>query len=157
MRLDRAWIDADGWLVFTPQKTARKTRVVVSLPTFALAPFAELLESLPKSGLLLPTSRGGAWSADSLRSRFWKLRTEVFGRGFGKTFHDFRGTTATELSDAGCSENEIAAIMGWAIGGEVPMSKNYVKRTRQLALNAFNKWQAAAFTAKGVVVPIRRV
>jgi hypothetical protein len=155
VRLDRAWIDGDGWLTFTPQKTARKTGVVVSLPTFALAPFTELLESLPKSGLLLPTSRGTPWSADSLRSLFYKLRTEVFGQGFGKSFHDFRGGTATELSDAGCSENEIAAIMGWAIGGEVPMSKNYVKRTRQLALNAYNKWQAAAFTEKGIVVPLR--
>lgn len=156
VRLDRAWIDGDGWLVFKPQKTARKTGVVVSLPIFALAPFVTLLESLPKSGLLLPTSRGHAWSADSLRSLFYKLRTEVFGKGYGKSFHDFRGTTSTELSDAGCTENEIAAIMGWAIGGEVPMSKNYVKRTRQLALNAYNKWQAAAFTEKGTVVPIRR-
>jgi hypothetical protein len=43
------------------------------------------------------------------------------------------------------------------IGGELPMSKNYVKRTRtrQLALNAFNKWPAAAFIEKDVVVPIR--
>src|SRR6266851_881623 len=152
VRLDRAMIDDNGWLVFTPQKTARKTKVIVSLPIFALAPFAELLETLPKVGMLLPSQRGTPWLAESLRSRFWSLRTAVFGKSFGKTFHDFRGTTATELSDAGCTENEIAAIMGWVIGGEVPMSKNYVKRTRQLALNAFAKWQAAAFTEKGVVV-----
>jgi hypothetical protein len=70
---------------------------------------------------------------------FWNLRTKLFGKGFNKTFHDFRETTSTELSDAGCAENEIASIMGWVIGGEVPMSKNYVKRTRQLALNASTK------------------
>lgn len=156
VRLDRAWIDDEGWLVFTPQKTARKTGVVVSLPVFALEPFKALLETLPKTGVLLPSSLGRPWLPDSLRARFWYLRTEVFGKGFEKTFHDFRGTTATELSDAGCTENEIAAIMGWAIGGEVPMSKNYVKRTRQLALNAYTKWQAASFTAKGAVVPFRR-
>lgn len=156
VRMEREWIDGEGWLSFKPQKTARKTGVTVWLPTFALAPFAALVEDLPKAGPLLVNSRGTPWQADSLRSRFWKLRTEVFGMGFGKSFHDFRGTTATELSDAGCTENEIAAILGWAIGGDVPMSKNYVKRTRTLALNAFNKWQAAAFTEKGVVVPIRR-
>src|ERR1700730_718058 len=86
---------------------------------------------------------------------FWNLWTKLFGKGFNKTFHDFRETTSTELSDAGRTENEIAPIMGWVIGGEVPMSKNYVKRTGQLALNAFNKWQAAAFTEKDVVVPKR--
>jgi hypothetical protein len=156
VRLDRAWIDNDGWLVFTPQKTPRKTGVAVSLPTFALTPLAELLDALPKSGVLLPSERGTPWQSESLRARFWYLRTNVFGKGFDKTFNDLRGTAATDLSDAGCTENEIAAIMGWAIGGEVPMSKNYVKRTRQLALNAYTKWQAAAFTAKGDVVPFRR-
>lgn len=156
VRLGRDMIDGQGWLVFTPQKTARRTGTIVSLPTFALGPFVTLLEQLPKDGVLLPNTHGRPWQQESLRSRFWKLRTKVFGAGYGKTFHDFRGTTATELSDAGCTENEIAAVMGWAIGDDVPMSKNYVKRTRQLALNAFNKWQAAAFNPKGVVVPIRK-
>jgi integrase len=156
VRLDRQMIDDEGWLIFTPQKTARKTGVIVSLPVFALEPFAALIDTLPKEGLLLPSQRGTPWLADSLRTGFWYLRTKVFGKGFAKTFHDFRGTTATELSDAGCTENEIAAIMGWVIGGEVPMSKNYVKRTRQLALNAYTKWQAASFTEKGAVVPFKR-
>lgn len=156
VRLDSALIDDEGWLVYTPQKTARKTGVIVSLPTFALEPFAELCKTLPASGVLLPSARGTPWQAHSLRARFWYLRTKVFGKGFEKTFHDFRGTTATDLSDAGCTENEIAAILGWVIGGDVPMSKNYVKRTRQLALNAYAKWQAAEFTAKGAVVPFRR-
>jgi integrase len=156
VRLERPMIDESGWLSFTPQKTARKTGVVVCLPTFALQPLAELLERLPREGLLLPSQRGEPWDANSLRTRFWYVRTKVFGKGFGKTFHDLRGTTATDLQDAGCTEPEIASILGWAVGGEVPMSKNYLKRTRQLALNAYNKWQAAAFTEKGVVVPLRR-
>jgi integrase len=74
------------------------------------------------NGGLLPNTHGRPWQQESLRSRFWKLRTKVFGVGYGKTFHDFRGTTATELSYAGCTENEIAAVMGWAIGDDVPMS-----------------------------------
>jgi integrase len=110
---------------------------------------------LPASGLLVPRRDGKPLKVDSFRIRFWNLRTKLFGKGFNKTFHDFRETTSTKLSDAGCTENEIASIMGWLIGGEVPMSKNYVKRTRQRALNAFNKWQAAAFSEKDVVVPIR--
>lgn len=161
VNLTAQMIDSDGWLVFTPQKTANKTGVIVSLPTRALTPLADLVATLPKEGFLLPAQRrGGQWDEQSLRTRFWWLRTKVFGKGYGKTFNDIRGTTSTDLSDAGCTDNEIASVTGWVIGarGEasVPMSKNYVKRTRQLALNAFTKWQAAAFTAKGEVVPFRR-
>lgn len=161
VKLTAAMIDGDGWLVFKPQKTVNKTGVTVSLPTFALTPLAELIDTLPKQGFLLPPQRrGDQWDENSMRTRFWWLRTKVFGKGYGKTFNDIRGTTSTDLSDAGCTDNEIASVTGWAIGARgdasVPMSKNYVKRTRQLALNAFTKWEAAAFTPKGEVITFRR-
>ena len=98
--------------------------------------------------------RRHAAQSRQLPDAFLEPADQLFGKGFNTTFHDFRETTSTELSDAGCTENEIASLMDWVIGAEVPMSKNYVKRTRQLALNAFNKWRAAAFTEKDVVVPI---
>ena len=74
--------------------------------------------SYRRAALLVPRRDGKPLKVDSFRMRFWNLRTKLFGKGFNKTFHDFRGTTSTELSDAGCTENEIASIVGWVIGGE---------------------------------------
>jgi hypothetical protein len=67
---------------------------------------------LPASGLLVPRRDCKPLKVDSFRMRCWNLRSKLFGKGFNKTFHDFRETTSTELSDAGCTENEIACGLG---------------------------------------------
>ena len=161
-RLRDADLDERGWLTWTPQKTARKTGVVVQLPSFALPPLAELLAARSRaSEFLLCTSQGHPWTVSNIKLRMRELKRRAFPKlDPDRTFHDIRGTVASRLMDAGCTDAEAASVMGWAIGsgrsGErVAMTRSYVKRSQQLALNAYQKWYAADWGPSGNVVPIK--
>ncbi|WP_298379501.1 hypothetical protein [Azospirillum sp.] len=55
---------------------------------------------------------------------------------------------------AGCANAEVASITGHAIGSGSELG-TYVDRSRDLALDAFTKWNEA-LTEKGRVIQIRR-
>ena len=54
------------------------------------------------------------------------------------TFHDLRGTGLQLMAEAGCTEMEMAAISGHA--GTQSKLSNYIGRSRELALSAYQKW-----------------
>jgi integrase len=150
-RLTAEMIDKDGWLVFTPSKTSGTTKVSVHLPTFALPPLASLIERLPRSGALLRTATGREWTSYNLSQRW---RRHMLALGFdGMHFHDVRGTGQTRMVEAGCTDAERASISGQVLAGG--SGRAYVARTRQLALNAYQK--LAAYLEKGApVVPFSK-
>ena len=142
-------IDRDGWLTFTPSKTARKTGVTVALPTRALTPLAALLDAMPRRGATILTRASGAPWNDDVLTREWGRRVRA-AEMTGMRFHDWRHTTATRLVEAGCTEAERGAVLGHAVAhGAGPA---YVARTRALSENAYRKWNSAM--AGGVVVPL---
>lgn len=144
------WDQFDGqWLVYKPQKTARKTGVTVALPVHALPPFAALLEELPRSTeYILTTCQGLPWSTSNIKLRMRALKAKAFAGDPGRRFHDIRGTTISRLFAAGCTDAEVAAIDGHAIGRGTMLGR-YAERSRQLALNAYQRWAAFEFSKEG--------
>lgn len=160
--LKEAQFDGE-WIVFIPQKTARKTRVEVHIPVFAYPPLAELMANRSRaSEFLLCTDRGQPWTTSNIKLRMRALKARAFPDGDpDRTFHDIRGTLASSLMDASCTDAETASVMGWVMGsrngGEsVAMTRNYVRRSRQLAINAYQKLWAMESGETGNVVPMRR-
>lgn len=153
----------DGkWLVYKPQKTARRTGVVVQLPVYALPPFAELMKEIVATAAavssehLLVTAQGRPWKGKTIDSRMQRLKAHTFPEGDpDRTFHDIRGTTVTDLYNVGCSDAEVASVDGHKIGRGSSLSR-YAARSRDLALNAYNRWCAAEFSGGAQVVEFRR-
>jgi integrase len=144
----------DGrWLVFTPQKTARRTKIEVHLPVYVLPPFQALLDA---GGLPLLTKTGKPWTASSLSDQLASERRRIFGEALDLHSHDLRGTIATKLVDAGCNDREVSAITGHgtpeAAADRGRSLSIYVKRTREQAVNAYTKWWAAELAPRGEVV-----
>jgi integrase len=152
------WAQFDGeWIVYKPRKTAKKTGVVVQLPVYALPLFKELVAALPRAGEhMLVSADGNPWTANTWKHRMRRLKARAFAEGDpGRTFHDIRGTTISRLFNSGCSDAEVAAIDGHVIG-RGSMLGRYAQRSRQLAINAYNRWCAAEFTKGGNVVHLQR-
>ncbi len=130
----------DGWLVIQPKKTRSKTGVWVHLPVFALPPLQALIDGMPKTGpFILTTESGIGWTEFNVSHR-WRRSMLKLGIE-GTWFNEIRHTTATRLVEAGCTDAERGAVMGHALS--IGSGKAYVARTRQLALNAYEKWAKA--------------
>ncbi len=150
VKLRWADIDAQGWLYVNPSKTRKSTNVEIWLPTFALPPLAAALDAAPRRApeILTYLSRHvvdpGAvktWPAHQIKRRWHDLRGRI---GLSHLhWHDLRGTCIQALSDAGCTEDEQAAISGHSLGGGRSQLSNYKTVTRQLAERAYRKWAAA--------------
>jgi hypothetical protein len=102
---------------------------------------------------------GRPWVRTYLSERFIAERDRIFGPGFDRHAHDLRGTGSTRLIDAGCTDREVAAITGHltpeAAGDRARSLSAYIKRTRQQAINAYEKWYAHEFVPMGEVVKLR--
>lgn len=135
------WTDFDGrWLVVTPSKTAHSTKVKVHLPVYTLPPLADVLAGLPrKADWMLLTRTDRQWNPPKLRSAW---RTTEKRAGIDRLdlhFHDLRGTAVTRMLEAGCTDAEVAAITGHAMGSRTSLG-TYAARTRDLAVAAYRKW-----------------
>lgn len=130
----------DGWIVVQPKKTARKTGVWVHLPVFALPQLKALIDAVPKGQDAIVVTEGGVpWTEFNVSHR-WRRYMLKLGIE-GTWFNEIRHTTATRLVEAGCTDAERGAVMGHALS--IGSGKAYVSRTRQLALNAYEKWARA--------------
>jgi integrase len=126
----------DGWITYKQSKTG----AVVYLPVFALAPLRELVEGLERrSDYMLTSPRGLQLQGPNLRGDFRAALTKTELKDADLHWHDLRGTCTTRLLEASCTDAEVAAITGHAIGGGTKLG-DYAQRSRQLALNAYQKW-----------------
>ena len=156
-RLEWSMLDDDGWLVFKPSKTLRSSGVEVHLPVFALDPLANLIDRLPRDRdrILIYHGEMGPrpWKPINLSLKWSTFRATSLG-GADLHWHDLRGTAVSDLLKAGCTDAEVAAITGHAIGANSEIG-TYAERCRELALSAFTKWNKA-LAPRGKVVQLRR-
>lgn len=132
----------DGWITYTPSKTRGSTGIKVQLPVFALPPFQDLMDGLSRAtDSILTTDGGHPMRAESLRVRWRLFKAKGELRTENLHWHDLRGTCATRLLEASCTDAEVAAITGHSIGSGTKLG-DYAARSRQLALNAYQKWAA---------------
>lgn len=128
----------DGRITYQQSKTGTK----VYLPVFALPPFQALVDGLSKATeFMLTTETGHPMDAINLRTRWRVAFSKSDLRGEDLHWHDLRGTATTRLLEAGCTDAEVAAITGHSIGPGTKLG-DYAARSRQLALNAYRKWNA---------------
>jgi integrase len=161
MALTRSDIEG-GWLTYQPSKTLKTTAVTVHLPVFALGPLKELVDELlalpPCEGdlLLYRDDKNGPapWRRSALDRHWWALRDQVLGMDADYHWHDLRGTAVSDMLAAGCTDAEVAAITGHAIGGKSEIG-SYAARTKQLALNAYTRWNDVLGPAPDNVVALR--
>ena len=136
----------DGWLVYQPSKTRHTTGIRVFLPVYALTPLDALLKGIQRpSGdgpILLTDDRPRAWTPENIKRQMRLCRAAAGMEDVDLTFHDLRGTAQTEMLEAGATEAEVNAVLGHVLlSGKG--ARNYAARSKKLALNAYNRWNAA--------------
>lgn len=104
-------------------------RTLVEIPLYpSLKAF---LGAIPRGGeYVLNTKRGEPW-----RSGFGSSWNKLLKRAGieGKTFHDFRGTGATKLYEAGMSKDDIILLLGWSRRHADKVMNRYISRRNQFA------------------------
>lgn len=143
--LDWKQIGEDGTIVVQPSKTKRKRpHLRLWLPTVALPPLARLIEKRREvtggSGLIFTRASGRPWSHASIDYRWQPLKRRVLGDA-DIHWHDWRGTLVGMLTEAGCTNPQIASITGHSVGadegGHGTALASYQARTRALSIGAF--------------------
>lgn len=146
-RLKWKMIDKDGWLCFQPSKTMKTTKVWVAIPTFAFPPLEELLKECRQgndSEYIFLTQTGRVWTHSNVSERLWTAmeRADIDPETVNLHFHDLRGTSYTELAEAGCTDVERNSVSGHALSGGHNSAGNYLAVTKPPALHAYTKWWA---------------
>ncbi|MEN5300246.1 tyrosine-type recombinase/integrase [Brucella sp. TWI559] len=135
--LSLTWQAYDGQRIRLRQS---KTGSRVIIPVGA--PLKAALDSIAdKSGLILKTIEGAAWTADGFRSSWRKACIKAGITGV--TFNDLRGTAVTRLALAECTEAEIATISGHSLRdvGSI-LDAHYLNRDPKLAESAIRKLES---------------
>lgn len=138
------WAQFDGrWLVYKPSKTAHSTAPTIHLPVYRLEPLKALLGRLPRECAHILTAKSGIpWRPANLSHQFERRRAICLLSHSGLRWHDIRGTGITRLYNAGCTDAEVASISGHVMGARA-QQRSYIARTRELAENAYAKWDRA--------------
>ena len=129
----------DGeWLRLVPAKTQSRTALTLHLPYALLAPLRVLLNGLRDPGreLLLPET----WHERTFRRLFTRVKIRAGLGERDRHWHDLRGTLATWLFEAGCTQPEAGAILGHAPGERT--TRRYAAQSRVYAKHAFRKLDA---------------
>lgn len=129
---------SEGRLILRRQK---KTGKPVYISTEG--PLGELLDSIPRRAETVFTSpRGKPWTKENFRAHWDALLREAGFKGTDLHFHDFRGTGATLIANAGRPDREIAALTGHSMESVSRILPKYVRlnaehaKAGQGALNA---------------------
>jgi integrase len=130
----------EGWLTYTPQKTAKKSGVVVTLPTHELAPLRELIAAAPREGALWRMQDGRPWQQNTVQ----RMHTAALAKAGldDLRWHDLRGTAASRMLAAGATDAQVSAITGHSLGRGSALGA-YLARTRELATGAYRAWDRA--------------
>lgn len=137
------WSAYDGTALELRVKKRRKGTPGVLLRIPCTSALKSLLQSLPRRGpLILTTKTGKAWKKRYVCRRFDEAReaaTKFEPDVVALNFHDIRGTAITLLAEAGASIPEIAAITGHKYKSITSILEKYLPRTRHLAEMAIAK------------------
>lgn len=87
------------------------------------------LEAIPKrAATVLTSSKKRPWTGDGFGSSWWKTQQDAGLGDSALTFHDLRGTAATNFFRAGFTNREIAETLGWSEERVERLIERYVKR-----------------------------
>ena len=126
LRLDWSHVGPQAIIV-----TTNKKKVRAAIPMYAA--LKAFLDALPnRSGPVLLSSKGTAWTASGFKSSWARVRPE----GFDRRFHDLRGTCATWLAELGFTDAEIATVLGWKAGRVSEIRARYVDHARTVVAMA---------------------
>lgn len=129
------WTAYDGSLL---QVTQSKTGVKVAIPcTNALK--ASLASEKRDAVVILTTPKGLSWKRANFAKQ-WRKASRAAGIT-DLTFNDLRGTFITQLSEHGCTPQEIASISGHALEGKQHILDTYSARTVKMASTAIAKFE----------------
>jgi integrase len=112
-----------------------KRRVDVAVPIGPLISEALALES-HSAVTLCTNSKGRPWKGNGFRSAFIKMLRALEAEGKvarGCTFHGLRHDVATRLAEAGCSMEDIAAVLGQKSSRMAAHYAQKADRTRRTA------------------------
>lgn len=128
--LKARWDDLDGdTIVFKQSKTGQVVSVPLPLE------FLDEMANWPKTATtILASKTGNPWDARYF-SRKWFDTTRKAGLA-DVHFHDLRGTVATRLAEAGCTNSQIASITGHSFRNVAQMLESYVNRSPKMAREA---------------------
>lgn len=142
LRLPKSAYDGH-WIRLRQSKTGARVEIPVVGPLKVALDSA--VKQNPDSLLILNNSFGRPWTEDGFRSSFFRLRNNLGLQG--RTFHDLRGTAATRLAYAGCTEAEIAIFTGLSLEDvRAILTKHYLNRDPSIAENAAKKLAKLAET-----------
>jgi len=126
---------------------SKKSRRVYIPCTKALKSTLDALPRSKASLTILTRADGRCWTQDAFKNA-WALACSKAGIN-DLHFHDLRGTAITNLSDAGCTHQEIAAITGHSLKTIASILDTYWSRTRFISDSAIRKLEE--HTAKKIV------
>ena len=141
--LKLAWSAFDGTHIRLRQS---KTGARVSIPVGAPLKAALDAAATTKHGPVILTSTDKQpWTADGFRAS-WRKACQKAGI-VGVTFNDLRGTAATRLALAGCTEAEIATITGHSLRDvRSILDAHYLHRDPALGESAIRKLEKGTKT-----------
>ena len=137
--LKLAWSCYDGKRIKFRQG---KRRRLVDMPvTKALR---AVLDAAPRSATTILARNGKPWGMVNFDHKWRDTFLAAGLRDTGLHFHDIRGTTCTELGEAGATPSEIAAMLGWTVSTVNRMLDTYQAMTASMSDSAVAKLEARA-------------
>lgn len=130
------WRAYDGGLITLTQS---KGGVPVGVPV--AAPLKAILdETQRRSDTIMVNQDGRPWSEHGYQHMVYVTKIRAGLRDL--RFHDLRGTVASDLAEAGCTEAEITAVTGHRLIKNQVLDRHYLKRSIALARTAIAKLEA---------------
>lgn len=107
-----------------------------------------VLDAAPKKATTILSHKDLPWTINDKGQaiyfdHLWRKAVLAAGRD-GLHFHDIRGTTCTQLAEAGATPSEIAAMLGWTVSTVNRMLDTYQAMTARLSDSAVAKLEARA-------------
>lgn len=133
---DQVGVDTVSTLAAKKSRSRRFQATMPRLPELdALLERLRARDRRPDVNTILVNMYGRAWSGDGFTGRFNRIRDAARivgidgqGRERKKHLHDVRGTFCTKLCMAGCTDEQVAEVMGWSAQQVSGIRRTYVDR-----------------------------
>lgn len=138
-----------GWSAYDGERLrfrqGKRKRLIDMPVTRALK---AILDKTPRTAATILTDGGRPWYISKMGQcshfdHLWR-KAVLDAKLDGLHFHDIRGTTCTQLAEAGATPSEIAAMLGWTVTTVNRMLDTYQAMTAALSNNAVAKLEARA-------------
>lgn len=119
-----------------------KPRRLVDMPV--TQSLKRVLAEAPREAATILARNSKPWGEVNFDHKWRAAFLEAGLRDTGLHFHDIRGTTCTELGQAGATPSEITAMLGWTVSTVNRMLDTYQAMTAAMSDSAVRKLEARA-------------